>query len=83
MRSLELLPLAKSRGLSVREIESERIPLSPGSKASAIFEVEQVRLRLMRYAIDNNSVVLHAARKGDLFAEAALFAGTYSSTRRR
>lgn len=34
-------------------------------------------MRLIRYTIDSHSVVLHTARKGELFAEAALFAGTY------
>src|SRR5271165_5157321 len=48
-----------------------------GDKAAAAFEVQEGRLRLIRMTIDSHPVVLHTARKGDLFAEAALFAETY------
>ena len=48
-----------------------------GDRATAIFKVEQGRLRLIRHTIDNHLVMLHTARPGDLFAEAALFANRY------
>jgi len=48
-----------------------------GNKASAIFEVQKGRLLLVRSTIDSHPVVLHTAREGELFAEAALFSNTY------
>jgi CRP-like cAMP-binding protein len=39
--------------------------------------VEKGRLRLLRYTADDRPVVLHSARPGELFAEAALFAHSY------
>jgi CRP-like cAMP-binding protein len=39
--------------------------------------VDQGRLRLVRHTVDDHLVVLHTAREGDLFAEAALFSDTY------
>jgi len=65
-------PLGKSRELTAGEYLFRQ-----GNKASAIFEVERGRLRLIRNTIDSHPVVLHTARQGELFAEAALFAGTY------
>jgi CRP-like cAMP-binding protein len=48
-----------------------------GDKASAIFEVEQGRVQLIRHTVDDHPVVMHTALPGHLFAEAALFAGAY------
>lgn len=75
--SLDWLPLAVRKRSTVRELDPGELLFRQGAKALSIFEVEQGRMRLIRYTIDSRSVVLHTARKGDLFAEAALFAGTY------
>jgi CRP-like cAMP-binding protein len=48
-----------------------------GDRATAIFAVEEGRLRLVRHTVSDRDVVLHTAYKGGLFAEAALFSGTY------
>jgi len=48
-----------------------------GDPASALFEVELGRLRLIRHTIDNRPVTLHTAQAGGLVAEAALFAERY------
>jgi CRP-like cAMP-binding protein len=48
-----------------------------GDDAVAIFRVTRGRLRLERRTLDGRLVVLHTARAGELFAEAALFAGAY------
>ncbi|HEX7968760.1 MAG TPA: Crp/Fnr family transcriptional regulator, partial [Stellaceae bacterium] len=48
-----------------------------GDEATAIFAVERGRLRLIRHTVDDRRVVLHTARAGELFAEAALFSRTY------
>jgi CRP-like cAMP-binding protein len=46
-------------------------------EAAAIFAVERGRLRLIRHTVDDRRVVLHTARAGALFAEAALFSQRY------
>lgn len=43
----------------------------------AIFEVESGRLRLLRQTVEDHTVVIHTARSGELFAEAALFSPAY------
>jgi CRP/FNR family transcriptional regulator, dissimilatory nitrate respiration regulator len=48
-----------------------------GDTAFAIFEIERGRLRLVRHTVDSRRVVVHTARAGELFAEAALFANVY------
>lgn len=75
--SLDWLPIAVRRRSTVRELAAGEILFRQGGKAPSIFEVEQGRLRLLRYTIDSHPVVLHTARKGELFAEAALFTATY------
>jgi CRP-like cAMP-binding protein len=42
-----------------------------------IYKVESGRLRLIRRTIDDHLVILHTARRGEFFAEAALFADAY------
>jgi CRP-like cAMP-binding protein len=74
---LDWLPAAIRQRSSVRELDAGESLFRQGNKASAIFEVEDGRLQLIRYTIDNHPVVLHTARSGEFFAEAALFAGTY------
>ncbi len=48
-----------------------------GDRAAAIYRVESGRLRLVRRTVDDHLVILHTAHRGELFAEAALFADTY------
>jgi len=75
--SLEWLPVPIRQRATVRELAADELVFRQGDKAAAIFEVQEGRLRLLRSTIDSRPVVLHTARKGDLFAEAALFADTY------
>lgn len=77
MSSLDWLPVAIRQRSTTRDLHAGEPLFRQGHKASAIFEVEQGRLRLMRHTIDDHPVVLHTARKGEVFAEAALFAGAY------
>lgn len=77
MPLLQWLPVAIRRRSTVRELASGEILFRQGDRASSIFEVEQGRLRLVRITLDSHPVVLHMARKGELFAEAALFSSTY------
>lgn len=77
MRSLDWLPAPIRQRSILRKLESGETLFRQGDKASAIFEVEEGRLRLIRHTIDSHPVTLHTARPGDLLAEAALFAGRY------
>ncbi len=77
MSSLDWLPVSIRQRSTARELVAGETLFRRGQKASAIFEVEQGRLRLMRHTVDSHPIVLHTARKGELFAEAALFAGVY------
>jgi CRP-like cAMP-binding protein len=77
MTSFDWLPAAIREGVTVRELEAGKSLFRQGDKAIAIFEVEHGRLRLVRHTIDNHTVLLHTAKKGELFAEAALFSSTY------
>jgi CRP/FNR family transcriptional regulator, dissimilatory nitrate respiration regulator len=77
MASLDWLPVPIRQHSTVRDLDAGESLFRQGNKASAIFEVERGRLRLIRNTIDSHPVVLHTARKGELCAEAALFAATY------
>lgn len=48
-----------------------------GDAVTAIFQVENGCLRLVRHLADGTIVTLHVARPGETFAEAALFASRY------
>jgi CRP-like cAMP-binding protein len=61
----------------LRVLEAGEALFRQGDQATAIFEVEQGRLRMLRHTVDDREVVLHTARKGELFAEAALFSSIY------
>ena len=77
MSSLDWLPVAIRQRSTTRDLDAGEALFRQGRKASAIFEVEQGRLRLIRHTIDSHPIVLHTAREGQLFAEAALFAAAY------
>jgi CRP-like cAMP-binding protein len=71
------LPATVRKRSTIRELDAGEILFHRGDRALWIFEVEQGRLQLIRYTVDGHPVPLHSARAGELFAEAALFAGTY------
>ena len=71
------LPNAAGEHASERALAAGESLFRQGDKTFAIFEVEQGRLRLIRHTVDSRIVVLHTARQGELFAEAALFSGAY------
>ena len=77
MSSLEGLPPSIRERATVHELAASEVLFRQGDKASAIFEVEEGRLLLTRSTIDSHPVVLHTARRGELFAEASLFADNY------
>lgn len=61
----------------VRELAAGETLFRQGDSARAVFAVESGRLRLLRRTVEGHTVVIHTARKGELFAEAALFSPTY------
>jgi CRP-like cAMP-binding protein len=77
VRSFDWLPAPIRQRSILRKLESGEALFRQGEKVSAIFEVEEGRLRLIRHTIDSHPVTLHTARPGELLAEAALFADRY------
>ena len=75
--SLDWLPDSIRQRSAIRTLEADETLFRQGDKTFAVFEVEEGRVRLIRHTIDSHPVVLHTARKGELFAEAALFARNY------
>jgi CRP-like cAMP-binding protein len=74
---LRRLPPALTQRARIRELEAGEHLFRQGDKANAIFEIVRGRLLMVRQTIEGRTVVLHTARSGELFAEAALFAPTY------
>lgn len=77
MSSLDWLPSRIRTRSRVRSLAAGETLFRQGDSSFAIFEIERGRLRLIRHTVDSRRVVLHTARVGDLFAEAALFAKAY------
>ncbi len=77
MFMLDWLPTAIRERSRVRALQAGDVLFRQGDRALAIFEIERGRLRLTRHTVDSRPVVLHTARAGELFAEAALFASAY------
>nr|WP_200991954.1 Crp/Fnr family transcriptional regulator [Rhizobium rhizogenes]QCL10588.1 cyclic nucleotide-binding domain protein [Rhizobium rhizogenes] len=74
---LNWLPADVRNRCASRELGAGEHLFRQGDETFSIFEVESGRIRLIRHTIDSHLVILHTARKGELFAEAALFAHTY------
>src|SRR4051812_8812634 len=74
---LHWLPQALKDSAKVRELADGEYLFRQGDKATAIYEIERGRLVMVRYTTDSRAVIVHTARQGQLFAEAALFAQTY------
>jgi CRP-like cAMP-binding protein len=75
--SPDALPLSLEAGSAVRVLAPGELLFRQGDRASAIYKVENGRLRLIRRTIDDHLVILHTARQGEFFAEASLFAEAY------
>ena len=73
----DALPPSLESGSTRRELAAGELLFSQNDPATAIFKVEAGQLRLIRRTIDDHLVILHTARPGELFAEAALFADAY------
>ena len=71
------LPTSLEDGSTVRVLAPGEPLFRQGDPAVAIYKVESGRLRLVRRTVDDHLVILHTARRGEFFAEAALFADAY------
>ena len=74
---LDWMPASVKERSIVRKLAPGQMLFRQGDKASAIFEVERGRVRLIRHTVDDHAVIMHTALPSQLFAEAALFAGAY------
>ena len=77
MAGLDWLPEPIRQRSKLRVLEAGQALFRQGDRAIAIFAVEQGRIRLVRQTVDHREVVLHQAREGEFFAEAALFSNAY------
>jgi CRP-like cAMP-binding protein len=71
------LPPALAARARRRALAPDEALFRQGDRALANYAVESGRLRLVRHTVDDRCAVLHTARAGELFAEAALFATAY------
>ena len=75
--SPDALPPSLEAGSVVRVLAPGELLFRQGDRAAAIYKVESGRLRLIRRTVDDHLVILHTACRGELFAEASLFAEAY------
>jgi len=75
--ALDWLPPDLKDASVLHSLASGEALFQQGDAPNAIFEVESGRLRLLRQTIEGHTVVIHTARTGELFAEAALFSKSY------
>jgi CRP/FNR family transcriptional regulator, dissimilatory nitrate respiration regulator len=61
----------------IKVVEAGSHLFHQGDEVTALFFIEEGRLRLERTTAEGTVIVLHDARAGELFAEAALFSDTY------
>ena len=77
MSPSDALPPSLEAGSAVRVLAPGKLLFRQGDRAAAIYKVESGRLRLIRRTVDDHLVILHTACRGELFAEASLFAKAY------
>jgi len=70
-------PQSIEAGSVVRVLAPGELLFRQGDPAAAIYKVESGRLRMIRRTVDDHLVILHTACRGELFAEASLFANAY------
>jgi CRP-like cAMP-binding protein len=63
--------------LRARRLATGETLFRQGDRAHAIFAVRRGRVRLLRHLADGATVVLHVARDGETFSEAAMFSDVY------
>src|SRR5689334_15525999 len=77
MAALDWLPTSLTEAAPVRRLSGAEMLFRQGDPTFAIFAVESGCIQLVRHATEDRTVILHSARGGELFAEAALFSDAY------
>jgi CRP-like cAMP-binding protein len=77
MASLDWLPRTILESAKSHDLVASEVLFRQGDAVSAIYRVEEGRIRLIRHTVDDHVAVLHTVGKGEMFAEAALFSQTY------
>src|SRR5258708_5730386 len=72
-----LLDKLPSVSVETRELRAREFLFRQGDRARSIFAVDNGQIRLARYLSNGKSVVMHVARAGHTFTEAALFSDVY------
>jgi len=75
--SLDWVSAAVKHGSALHELAADETLFRHGDAATAIFGIEEGRLRLLRRTIEGRIVVIDMAGRGELLGEAALFASRY------
>jgi CRP-like cAMP-binding protein len=77
MPSLDWLPRTILDSAKSRDLMASEVLFRQGDPVSAIYRVEEGRIRMIRHTVDDHVAVLHTIGKGEMMAEAALFSQTY------
>lgn len=77
MPSLDWLPRTILQSEKSRDLVASEVLFRQGDAVSAIYRVEEGRIRMVRHTVDDHVAVLHTVGKGEMLAEAALFSQTY------
>jgi len=77
MPSLDWLPRTILDSAKSRDLVASEVLFRQGDAVSAIYRVEEGRIRMVRHTVDDHVAVLHTVGNGEMFAEAALFSNTY------
>jgi len=77
MTSIDWLPASFLAASRLRELAAGETLFRQGDASFAIFAVERGRVQLIRHATEDRTIILHSARAGELFAEAALYSEIY------
>ena len=77
MSRLDWVPNEITAAARQRTLQAGESLFRQGDQTYGIFAIENGRVQMIRYDSQGRSLVLFAAVKGELFAEAALFSETY------
>jgi CRP-like cAMP-binding protein len=72
-----ILDRLTSVAAQTRDLRAQEFLFRQGDQARNIFAVDDGRIKLARYLSNGKSVVMHVARAGHMFTEAALFSDVY------
>jgi CRP/FNR family transcriptional regulator, dissimilatory nitrate respiration regulator len=77
---IEKLPSRLRQAIATQELVTDQRLFRQGDRASAVFVVRNGRIKIVRITAEGKAVTLQIARRGESFAESALFSEFYSYT---